>query len=359
MDSREFRVEASAESMRLDAFLAQVAPDLSRSRWARAILEGRVRVDGEVADPSDRVRGGQRVEYRPPESRSAGTLPLFRGLHPTILFEDEEMMVLNKPCGLSVHPGHGLELEETLVGWALAEGKLSGLPHEESENEPLRTGIVHRLDRVTSGAIVVAKTPRAQTELSAQFAHRQAGRLYWAVVKGDVKLLKQQRPVAFERLLKEVPPRAALRFSVEAGSEVISVASHLQRDPRERTRFWVSRSGAGKRAVTHMTSISHSQGYSLVECKLQTGRTHQIRVHMASLGYPILGDALYGGETHRRVWLHAHELRLMDWRTGEERVFVAPWPEEDEDWLEENGLECQSRRALWSKWNSLKGGLEE
>ncbi|MBS1985815.1 MAG: RluA family pseudouridine synthase [Bdellovibrionales bacterium] len=386
-------VPPESEGMRLDQFLASRFARLSRSRWTKLIDSGAVFVDGHEASPAQKLKVGQKIGWAKPNAGTPPPIapsvhaPEFHGVEPTVIFEDNDLAVLNKPCGLTVHPGNGIVFEETLAAWLAATGRVQGLTRPVSsghadadieEEDALevwgegvlgeqRAGIVHRLDRGTSGAIVVAKNPFTHAALSRQFATREAGRLYWAVVRGNLFALKHQRPSKLEDLLGLAPSPVALRVQElgEGGgpeSCVLSFASRLDRDPRERTRFRVSPGSTGKRAVTHVAEISRSpKGRTLLECKLETGRTHQIRVHLSFLGLAILGDGLYGGEHSSRLWLHAHALTFDHPRTGARCVFEAPLPEADLAWLAAEGLTTGSRGDLWTalKSRSLRDGQED
>lgn len=374
--------------IRLDQFLSASASEVSRSRWSRLIESGAIQVDGVVCDkPSFKLKSGACVELVPLErardilreiegALGGGEAPAlpetveFRGEEPEVIFEDAEMAVLHKPCGLTVHPGAGVPLEETVAGWLLATGRLDrrqeGDSIEDWEDELVaqgRSGIVHRLDRGTSGLLVVAKTAAAHAELSRQFATREAGRLYWAVVEGDFAAFPQKRGQRLEDFLRRAPSPIALRARTMEGSgeRVVSFANRLERDPRERLRFRVSPGETGKRAVTHFIRISSNDRLTLLECKLETGRTHQIRVHCSFLDFPILGDGLYGGTAESRMWLHAHALSLSHPKTGEAMSFAAPWPEKDAARLASWGLESSSRGEAWKelKSSSPKAGPED
>ena len=365
-------VDADGDGIRLDQFLAQQYPAVSRSRWSRAIEAGTILVDGKVGLTAQKLKSGQRIERQGVDPAEPVPVPetiVFRGEEPEVLFEDSDILVILKPRGLTVHPGNGIGIEETVVGWALSRGKLEATIEDfvkEDDRDPMaeqRPGIVHRLDRVTSGVMVLARNPSAQTALSKQFEERTAGRLYWAVVEGSFRGMEKKRPAKVEDLLGKAPPVIGLRISrpTESGDSIISLATRLERDPKDRVRFRVSPSVAGRRAVTHICELSEASGYSVVECKLETGRTHQIRVHLGFLGHPILGDTLYHGKEHHRVWLHAHSLSLAHPKTGERMEFTAPWPAADMEWLRAQGLVLSTRRELWNalKSHSRRDGHED
>jgi 23S rRNA pseudouridine1911/1915/1917 synthase len=253
-----------------------------------------VRVDGAAAARSRKVWGGERVEVdaEPAPAVLAATpepLPL------TVVHEDADLLVIDKPAGLVVHPGSG-NWSGTLMNALLARGAdPASLP---------RAGIVHRLDKDTSGLLVVARTPEAHTSLVRQLQSRTVSRRYLAVVLGRV-----------------------------SGEAVVDAP--IGRDPRQRTRMAVV--AAGREARTRVQAREHGEGWTLVECALETGRTHQIRVHLASIGHPLLGDPVYGPRTlapslaarvdgFGRQALHAWRLALEHPRTGEAMAWESPLP---------------------------------
>ena len=249
-------VESADAGRRLDQWLVERLSDVSRTRLRALIAAGGVRVDGHPAKPALKLRAGQRVEAEvpppPPEEMAPEPIPL------AVVHEDDDVLVVDKPAGMVTHPGAGRPTG-TLAAAALAHA-----PQMAGVGGPRRPGIVHRLDKGTSGLIVLAKTPRAYDALVAQLARRAMSRRYLCLVLG-------------------VPARAEGVIDAPIG-----------RDPRSRTRMAVAPAGKGKRAVTRYRVLERLTGTSLVECRLETGRTHQIRVHMASLGHPVLGDDAYG-----------------------------------------------------------------
>jgi len=300
---------------RLDRFLAAHAGDFSRSRLKQLLLEGEVRVGARtIKDPAYRVKSGDKIELHIPPAKAAK--PLAQDIPLKVVFEDDHVIVIDKPAGLVVHPAAGNE-DGTLVNALIAHcGKsLSGIGGEK------RPGIVHRLDKDTSGLLVVAKNDKAHRKLSEQFAdHGRSGpliRAYLAIVWG-------------------VPePR---RGTIDAP---------IGRDPRAREKMAVV--PRGKRAVTHYMLLDRFAGEdrlpvaSLVECRLATGRTHQIRVHMTRKGHPLLGDPVYGtgfkskasqlGEDAQRSLarlkrqaLHAYQLGFAHPATGKALFFEIPLP---------------------------------
>ncbi len=284
---------------RLDLALAQLFPDYSRARLQKWIRDGRATVDGRPRRPRDPVMGGERVELRaelePVSDWMAQPLPL------EVIHADQDLIVIAKPPGLVVHPGAG-NRTGTLVNALLHHfPELAGLP---------RAGIVHRLDKDTTGALAVARTPRAHKHLVAALKARAVHREYQALVWG----------------------RVDGRSRVDAP---------VGRHPRRRTRMAVVASG--RSAVTHFRVLRRYAAHTLLEVRLETGRTHQIRVHMAHLGHPVVGDPVYGGRiapgagatprkrspaSFRRQALHAHRLELAHPGTGRRVRFEAPLPDD-------------------------------
>ena len=304
----EVRFEASADDAgsRLDSFLAaRMSGDMTRARVQRLIDEGRVRLDGSVAKSSSRLKSGSIAQVRVPAPRASGVvaekIPL------TVLHEDADVIVVDKPAGLAVHPGAGRP-SGTLVNALLAHTPLATV------GDVLRPGIVHRLDKDTSGVLVAAKNDHAHQSLSKQFHDHTVERMYVALCWGGFP----------------------------AG---LTAEERIARDPRERKRFAAFPKGGteGRHAVTH-ARLSHALGAaSLVECRLETGRTHQIRVHLAHHGFPLVGDPVYGrshapagtpptlkavAESTTRQMLHARDLAFTHPRTGERRRFSTPWPQD-------------------------------
>lgn len=293
-------VPDTAAGRRFDAVLAELFPDFSRSRLASWIKSGDARLDGREVRPRDPVRGGETVTL-------AATLEVQTHSQPEdialdILYEDEHVIVVNKPAGLVVHPGAG-NPAGTLVN-AL-------LHHDPSLNTLPRAGIVHRLDKDTSGVMVVARTLPAHTALIEQLSSRGVHRQYLAVVVGAL---------------------------VSGGT----ADAPIDRHPRDRIRMAVREDG--RDAVTHYRLRERFRAHTLLECRLETGRTHQIRVHMAHLKHPIVGDPLYGGPLKlpkgatddliaglrgfRRQALHAQTLEFAHPVTGEPVRCTAPVPDD-------------------------------
>jgi 23S rRNA pseudouridine1911/1915/1917 synthase len=303
---------------RLDHFLVAHLPDISRARVQDMIAQEKVLVDGKPARPALRLRGGETIQVlapaeRPPLRATAEEIPL------DIVYEDNDVAVVNKPAGMMVHAGAGATEDArnrgTLVNALLHRfGALSGVGGE------LRPGIVHRLDRNTSGLIVVAKNDLAHRKLAAQFATRQVHKTYIALVHGAVKQDKG------------------------------TIQSTISRDRLRRTRMTTRRSG-GREAVSHYKVLQRMESpygkFTLLQVTIETGRTHQIRVHLSSLGHPVVGDTLYGAPreilarekasralpalTLPRNYLHAAAIEFRQPVTGESLVLERPLPPELDD----------------------------
>jgi 23S rRNA pseudouridine1911/1915/1917 synthase len=285
----EFLVENAEVGLRLDHFLAAKAADLSRSRLQALVREGHVSVDGLAVTPSRKVRAGERIILTVPPPSTATNAPEDIALD--ILFEDGDLIVINKPAGLVVHPAAG-HATGTLVNALLHHcGALSVIGGVE------RPGIVHRLDKETSGCIVAAKNDTAHQELARQFASRDVTKIYLAVTSGH--------------------------FAKKSG--IISDA--IGRHRVHRQKMAVVPEDKGRAAKTGWRILADLPTGSLVECTLHTGRTHQIRVHLKHIGHPLLGDAIYGKRAgFPRQMLHAWKLGLSHPRTGKRLDFVAPIP---------------------------------
>ena len=302
------------ERRRLDQFVAaNLAPEYSRSQVARMIKAGLVTLNGGVARASAALHRGDRVEIKPPSAHAVATVPV-AAPEIEVLFADSELIVVNKPAGMTVHPAPG-HPHSTLVDALMAR-----FPDLAAMVEPdgvIRPGIVHRLDKDTSGVMVVARTPFARTSLSRQFKERTVRKVYVAVVRGRVARDRQE------------------------------IARALGRDPTERKRMSV-RSRNPREAISGVVVLHRfhdpAAPATLVRVSPETGRTHQIRVHLASIGHPCLGDPLYGGSKgtdesgFARQALHALALAIDHPRTGERLEFVAPLPEDMCQFLASRGL---------------------
>jgi 23S rRNA pseudouridine1911/1915/1917 synthase len=269
--------------------LADLDPELSRSAVARLARAGRVTVNGRPARPSDGVRPGDELEYAPPEQETLEPRPEAIAL--SVVHDDPDLVVIDKPAGLVVHPAAGHRsgtLVHALLGLGGSWSSIGGAA---------RPGIVHRLDKGTSGLILAARTDPAHRALAAQLADRTLSRTYLAIARGGIA----------------------------AADQVVEGA--IARHPRDRLRMAVVE--GGRPARTRVRAVERRGGHTLVQCDLDTGRTHQIRVHLAALGHPVAGDDLYGrrrpGDPDRPM-LHAHRLRLRHPRTGEPMTFESPLP---------------------------------
>lgn len=286
----KLEAERKHSGLRLDRFLALALPAFSRARLQTLIREGFVRLNGKAPRPRDLVRSGDAVELEEPEIEKIEAQPEQIALE--ILFEDDDLLVLNKPAGIVMHPGAGHQ-QHTLVNALLAHCKnLSGIGGKE------RPGIVHRLDRETSGCLVVAKNDATHRDLSRQFAARTMTKIYLALVAGTLR----------------------------KSTGVIDKA--IARHPVHRQRMSIARR-QGRSAKTEYRVLRSGADISLLECTLHSGRTHQIRVHLHHLGHPVLGDKLYGGKRagdFPRQMLHAWKLAFKHPSTGDELSFEAPVP---------------------------------
>lgn len=276
--------------LRLDQFVARELPQFSRTRLQSLIRNQNVKLNGAPARPRDLVRPGDRIEISEPPPETIDNKP--EAIPLDVLYEDDDLIVINKPAGLVVHPGAG-HREHTLVNALLHYfPTLSGIGGKE------RPGIVHRLDKETSGCLAVAKTDEAHRRLSTQFADRTIEKVYLALAAG--------------------------RLRKRAGT----IEQKIGRHPVHRQRMSVA-SQRGRAAKTEYRVLSSSDTMSLVECRLHSGRTHQIRVHLHHLGHPVLGDKIYGAKHARdfpRQMLHAWKLGFQHPRTGEWKSFEAPAP---------------------------------
>jgi 23S rRNA pseudouridine1911/1915/1917 synthase len=279
---------ADAPGERLDVFVARRWPQVSRSRARKLIESGDVRVDGRAERASYRLSAGQRVSVTLPPPADSEALPEPIALD--VLYEDADIIAINKPPGMTVHPAPG-HPRSTLVNAILAHcGDLSGV------GGVLRPGIVHRLDRDTSGIILVAKNDAAHNHLSRQWKERSVEKVYLALVEGTPR-----------------PPEGM-------------IDAPIARDPRNRQRMAIV--PGGREAQTAYRVVERFAGAALVEARPRTGRTHQIRVHLAAIGHPVLGDRVYGKASRRarRHLLHAARITFTHPRTGERMTLEAPLP---------------------------------
>jgi 23S rRNA pseudouridine1911/1915/1917 synthase len=304
--AQQLIIERSRPGERLDIWLRAKLPNLSRGAIQRLIEEGHVRVNGKVVKSTHAPRAGERVDIDFPEPKPAEALP--EDIPLDVLFEDETLLVINKPPGLVVHPASGHETH-TLVNALLhhCEGELSGI------GGVARPGIVHRLDKDTSGCLVVAKNDDAHLALSAQFASRKVQKTYHAIVCGEI---------------------ARDRGEIRAA---------IARHPSHRKCMTVDEE-FGRESHTSYSVLQRLRGATLAEALLHTGRTHQIRVHFKFLGHPLLGDSTYGHRPNQKLeemtkfhaprqMLHAFRLSFIHPRSGKRVGFEAPRPEDFSDAL--------------------------
>jgi len=297
----ELVVSGNEARIRLDQFLTKRLPEFSRSRLQQLIRDGFVLLNNSTSRPRQIVRGGDQIQLTEPPLEKIDTLPEQIPLE--ILFEDNDLIVINKPAGLVVHPGAG-HREHTLVNALLNHcSTLSGIGGKE------RPGIVHRLDKETSGCLVVAKNDTAHRRLSKQFADRTVEKIYLALVAG--------------------------RLREAAGV----IEEKIGRHPVHRQRMSAS-APRGRAAKTEYRVVRSSDRASLVECRLHTGRTHQIRVHLHHLGHPVLGDKVYtrAAKDFPRQMLHAWKLGFRHPRTEEWKSFEAPLPDDFNQGMATSGL---------------------
>ncbi len=302
--SATLRIPLALAGLRLDQALARIFPEHSRSRLQTWLREGRIHVDGGVRDAKHKITGGELLAVdAPPPPEAIAEQP--EDIPLRVVFEDDCLLVIDKPAGLVVHPGSG-NWSGTLLNALLHHAPaLAAIP---------RAGIVHRLDKDTSGLLVVAKTLEAQTDLVRQLQARSVSRHYYALVHG-----------------------------VLAGDGTVDAP--IGRHPTVRTRMAVVH--GGRPAVTHYRVRARLERASLVECRLETGRTHQIRVHMAQLGHPLVGDPVYGlrrsgnplFDAFPRQALHAFRLGLIHPRSGEAMRWELPMADDLAALLRAAGLE--------------------
>ena len=287
------RASEESKNQRLDAFLASRLDGLTRSQATRLIESGEVAVNGRAVSKSYKLAGGEDIAVTLPEPEPVEAVP--QDIPLDVVYEDADVIVVNKPSGMVVHPAPG-HPDGTLVNALLyhCAGTLSGV------GGALRPGIVHRIDRDTSGLIIAAKNDAAHQYLSAQLADHTLARTYECIVVGA---LREDRG---------------------------TVDAPIARHPTDRKRMAVV--AGGREAVTHWEVIARYPGYTHVRCRLETGRTHQIRVHMAYIGHPILGDTVYGAKKEvpglTGQCLHAVGLRFLHPRTHEVVELSCPLPEE-------------------------------
>ena len=300
---------AEEKGQRLDVFVVERFPELSRSHVQKLIEQGNVLVDGMVRKANYKLRGAEAVQVTVPQAEPISVEP--EDIPLDILYEDKDIIVVNKARGMVVHPASGV-YSGTLVNALLYHCQdLSGI------NGEIRPGIVHRLDKDTSGVMVCAKNDTAHLDLAEQIRTKTAHRTYWAIVHGNIK--------------------------EEAGI----IKGDIGRHPTDRKKMAIVREN-GKPAVTHFKVLERFGEYTLVECQLETGRTHQIRVHMTSIGHPLINDPKYGPKklspfAINGQALHSLQLTLTHPVTKEEMTFTAPLPTDMEKIL--TGLRNKRSKA--------------
>lgn len=293
METLILQVKPDAAGTRVDAWLAAELEDLTRSAAARLLEEGRIACSGKAVAKNHRLRGGETLEVCLPEPEPIEALP--QNIPLDVVYEDGDVIVVNKPKGLVVHPAPG-HPDGTLVNALLyhCAGSLSGV------GGALRPGIVHRIDRDTSGLIIAAKNDFAHQRLAAQLQDHTLARIYRCLAAGS---LREDRG---------------------------TVSAPIGRHPVDRKKMAIV--PGGRPAVTHWQVLERFPGLTYLECRLETGRTHQIRVHLAHIGHPILGDTVYGARKPvpglQGQCLHAVDLRFLHPRTGEPVELSCPLPEE-------------------------------
>jgi 23S rRNA pseudouridine1911/1915/1917 synthase len=286
--------EAADRGKRLDAFLHEKLPEYSRSRLQTWIREARVLVNGAPGKPSTILHGAEEIGVEPahlaPLKATAEDIPL------SVLYEDASVVAIDKPAGMVVHAGAGVHAG-TVVNALLHRFNLLS-----TVGGDLRPGIVHRLDRFTTGVLLVAKTDAAHRDLAAQFQSREVEKIYLALVEGTL-----------------------------TGSGRIQ--KPIVRDPRNRARM-TARLSTGRSALTDWKALENYSGFTFLEIRIGSGRTHQIRAHMAALGHPVAGDRLYGGNASpwNRYFLHAHRLGFRSPATGSPVVVESPLPPDLMEW---------------------------
>jgi 23S rRNA pseudouridine1911/1915/1917 synthase len=287
--------------MRLDRYLAETCPELSRTQAQRLVADGLVTVNGQVAKAGLKLSAGDRLSVKLPPPPDAPLSPEAMPLN--IVFEDSDLLVIDKPSGLTVHPAPG-HPHHTLIN-----AVLSHVPDLPQADDLRRPGVVHRLDKDASGLMVVAKNSRAQQRLISQFKARSVVKAYLVLVRG--------------------------RVTPDDGV----IEANIGRDPRHRKRMAVVADGEGREARTQYHVVRHIGEATLLEVKPETGRTHQIRVHLAAIGYPVVGDKVYGSRSDKlpRLFLHACRLGFRLPSTGEYREFTSELPPDLEQVLAEFG----------------------
>ncbi len=296
MQTHELTVTPEGAGQRLDIFLQRNLPRFSRSRLQDWIKGGRVRIDGAEAKASVALKAGQRIIVEPAEL--APLKAFAEDLPVPVLYEDETVIAVDKPSGMAVHIGAGTH------SGTLVNALLHRFERLSSVSGPVRPGIVHRIDKDTSGVLLVAKSDEAHRALAGQFSGRSVEKTYLALVFGLVR------------------------------DEQGRVSTPIERDPIRRTRM-TTKSGKGREALTEYRVLRRFERHTLLEVRIHTGRTHQIRVHLSSIGHPVAGDSLYGAPKCDlgRQFLHAHRIVFTSPAAGERVTVISPLAPELEAWL--------------------------
>ena len=298
------KIVVDEDNVRLDAYIAKKCSDISRTTVQRLVNEGNVLVNGDIKKISYKVQVGDEIEINVPEAQEIDLKP--ENIPIEVMYEDNDIIVVNKPKGLVVHPANG-NPDGTLVNaiMALCKDSLSGIGGE------IRPGIVHRLDKDTSGLLIVAKNDKAHMNMSKQIKDREVKKIYIALVKGNI------------------------------GEDEATINMPIGRSTKDRKKMAVRKDG--KEAVTHFKVLKRYHNYTLLEVKIDTGRTHQIRVHMAEIGHPVVGDMVYSnGKNEFGVegqMLHAKSLDFKHPITGKQMHLEAELPEYFKEVLNKLDLE--------------------
>lgn len=293
MERLEYEAEEGSAGCRLDHFLTEKMPQMTRSYLQKIIKDGFVFVDGKPGKAGYKLRGGERVAANVPPAKKVEILPEDIALD--ILYEDDDLLIVNKPKGMVVHPSAGHD-SGTLVNAVMSHCKnsLSGI------NGQIRPGIVHRIDKDTTGSLIICKNDKSHVHIASQLKEHSIHRIYRGIVSGVMR-----------------------------DAEGV-IRANLDRHPKDRKKMAVTREG-GKTAVTHYKVLEQWKQTAYMEFRLETGRTHQIRVHMASIGHPLIGDVVYGNPKNpyklQGQALHAMTIGFLHPRTGEYMEVSAPLPE--------------------------------
>lgn len=292
--SKEFVVKKDEKETRIDKLLANLLPDLSRSKWQGLIKDGQVTIAGAERKSSYRVKPGEKVEIKIPEDYGSQELAP-QDLPLNVIYEDSALIGINKPRPMVVHPGPGHEKGTLANALAFHYPNLPEIP------DSTRPGIVHRLDKDTSGILAVAKTVSAYKSLKSQFKEREVEKVYLALVNG--------------------------KFEEESGM----IDAPIDRSAKDKTKMTVKLGGKDSR--TRFRVLGEFGDRSLLEVRPLTGRTHQIRVHLDYIDHRVVGDSYYGGEPHDRLMLHSRDLSVHHPETGETITLSAPIPEKFEEFV--------------------------